>query len=110
MYAEGDDVVACFGCSHPLVDGSVQLFGRAPLAAFNGDAAQKGEIKEGGTKGGGGGPVKFFSHFVFAIYIFSCMKCYLLKASSCSGPNNTFDLSFTITQCFLIFRDKWCDI
>lgn len=61
MYAEGDDEVACFGCSHPLVDGSVQLFGRAPLAAFNCDAAQKGEIKEGGAKGGGGGPASLLS-------------------------------------------------
>ena len=41
-----DDVVACFGCSHPLVDGSLQLFGRAPMAAFNGDAAQNRKRKK----------------------------------------------------------------
>lgn len=40
---ERDDVAGCFGCIHPLVDGSLQLFGRAPMAAFNGDAAQNRE-------------------------------------------------------------------
>lgn len=35
---ERDDV-SCFGCSH----GSLQLFGRAPMAAFGGDAAQNGK-------------------------------------------------------------------
>lgn len=43
-----DDVVGCFGCSHPLVDGSLQLFGRAPMAAFNGDAAQNRKKGDGG--------------------------------------------------------------
>lgn len=38
----------CFGCSHPLVDGSLQLFGRAPMAAFTGDAAQKKETVRAG--------------------------------------------------------------
>lgn len=40
------DVVGCFGCSRPLVDGSLQLFGRAPMAEFTSDAAQNRKRKE----------------------------------------------------------------
>lgn len=57
-----DDVVGCFGCSHPLVDGSLQLFGRAPMAAFNGDAAQTERERKETVRGE---EVCFFQNYRF---------------------------------------------
>ncbi len=83
------------------MDGSLQLFGRAPMAAFNGDAAQnrKRKRKKGDSRGRRVLPL-FITQLCFLLilflefslsFAFSCMnllQCNFLKASYCNGPNN----------------------
>lgn len=81
------------------MDGSLQLFGRAPMAAFTSEAAQNRKREKGDR---GGGPASLFSNLVcffltilfllfclsFAFSFMNLLQCDVLKASYCSVPNN----------------------
>lgn len=75
----------------------LQLFGRAPMAAFNGDAAQNRKRKKGDSGGRRILPlyfsVVFFSHFLITtLYVLysQLQACSLLKANdSCIGAKRT---------------------
>lgn len=73
------DVVGCFGCSQSLVDGSLQLFGRAPMAAFTGDAAQNRKRKKGDSGGRG---VLLLSSLQNCVFQYFCSRYFICPLQS----------------------------
>lgn len=95
----------------------LQLFGRAPVAAFNGDAAQKGKKKEGRARGEFGlsprhRTVCFSKDLILLFYsAFTCMnqlRCNFLKASYCSGQNNSNTITICHANSLIAYRSCKC--